>query len=50
MIVSQTENGSATDHHGGENNVDVDQSPAVPADTPDTHTMPNADGIAPGRC
>ncbi|KAK5848434.1 hypothetical protein PBY51_006049 [Eleginops maclovinus] len=45
-IVSQTENGCATDGQNDENN--VDQSPAVTNDTPDTTTVPNPDSIAPG--
>ncbi|XP_068444450.1 myozenin-2-like [Clinocottus analis] len=48
MIVSQTENGCAPDNHSGENNMGVDQSPAVPADTPETSMVPNPDIIAPG--
>lgn len=47
-MVSHTENGSATDSHSGENNVDVDQTPAVTSDTPDTCMVPNPDSIAPG--
>ncbi|KAM8900309.1 LOW QUALITY PROTEIN: myozenin-2a [Spinachia spinachia] len=48
MIVIQPENGSTTDNHSGENNVDVDQPPPVPSDTPDTSMEPNPDSIAPG--
>ncbi|XP_078132095.1 myozenin-2a isoform X1 [Sander vitreus] len=48
IVVSQTENGSATDSRSGENNVDVDQSPTVPSDTPDRSMVPNPDSIAPG--
>ncbi|XP_037615605.1 myozenin-2-like [Sebastes umbrosus] len=46
--LSQTENGSATDGHSGENNGDADQSPVVPSDAPDTSMVPNAESIAPG--
>lgn len=49
IILSQAdENGSATDDHSGENNVDVDHPPAVPSDTPDASMGPNPDSIAPG--
>ncbi|XP_031140997.1 myozenin-2-like [Sander lucioperca] len=48
IMVSQTENGSAMGSHSGENNVDVDQSPTVPSDTPDRSMVPNPDSIAPG--
>nr|XP_046236644.1 myozenin-2-like [Scatophagus argus] len=47
-MVSQTENGNATDGHSGENNLSVDQPPKVPSDTPETRMMPNPDSIAPG--
>ncbi|XP_029310809.1 myozenin-2-like [Cottoperca gobio] len=40
-MVLQAENGCAADGLNGENNVDVDQSPAVPSE-------PNPDSIAPG--
>ncbi|XP_049923942.1 myozenin-2-like [Epinephelus moara] len=46
--ISQTENGDAMDGHSGENNVDVDQTPTVVSDAPDTSTVPNPDSIAPG--
>nr|XP_040037418.1 myozenin-2-like [Gasterosteus aculeatus aculeatus] len=48
LIVIQPENLSATDNHSGQNNMDVDQPPAVPSDTPDTSMEPNPDSIAPG--
>ncbi|KAL3046480.1 hypothetical protein OYC64_004471 [Pagothenia borchgrevinki] len=47
-IVLQTENGCATDGQNGENNMEVDQSLAVPNDTPDTTMEPNPESIAPG--
>ncbi|XP_044039574.1 myozenin-2-like isoform X2 [Siniperca chuatsi] len=47
-MVSQTENGDATDSHSGENNLGVDQPPKVLSDTPDTRMVPNPDRIAPG--
>ncbi|XP_054457067.1 myozenin-2a [Anoplopoma fimbria] len=48
MILSQTENGSATDNHSSQNNADGDQSPAVPSDTPDTSMVADPNSIAPG--
>ncbi|XP_059210176.1 myozenin-2-like isoform X2 [Centropristis striata] len=45
---SETANGTATDSHSGENNGEVDQSPNVPSDNPDTSMVPNPDRIAPG--
>ncbi|XP_071333711.1 myozenin-2-like [Trachinotus anak] len=47
-VVSQTENENATDSHGGQNNLGVDQPPKVPSDTPDTRMVANPDSIAPG--
>lgn len=48
-VVSQGENGNATDSHGVENNLGVDQPPKVPSDVPNTRIVPNPDSIAPGR-
>lgn len=48
-VVSQGENGNATDSHGVENNLGVDQPPKVPSDMPNTRIVPNPDSIAPGR-
>lgn len=42
---AQTQNGSATEGHSGENSLGVDQAPS---DAPDTRTVPNPDSIAPG--
>lgn len=46
--VSQTENGSVTDGHSSENNLDADQPPKVTSDTPDTSSVPDPGSIAPG--
>ncbi|KAF3837006.1 hypothetical protein F7725_004470 [Dissostichus mawsoni] len=46
-IQINTENGCATDGQNGENNMEVDQSLAVPNDTPDTTMEPNPESIAP---
>ncbi|KAI3376466.1 hypothetical protein L3Q82_016924 [Scortum barcoo] len=43
--AAQTQNGSATEGHSGENSLGVDQALS---DAPDTRTVPNPDSIAPG--
>lgn len=47
-VISQTENGNATDGHSGENNLGDDQPPKEASCTADAEMVPNPDSIAPG--